>query len=181
MSRLPTDLAKSHPLIICEGACEEVIVEKLLDEERLAFPSENVIDVTRMRGAAQIQENFLVYDVDEPACIIRLLDSLTERFVLGPLYRERFPVHDFHTRPEIEMLAILREGHYDQYAKRRKGKMKPSEYCMQILKLTEIKHRDFLEEYWDIASLVTAIREYKRVSKLSRGEHCLADLLKEAS
>lgn len=179
MKLLPSDFDSNHPLIICEGTCEEVIVKKLLSADLLVFPRANVIDITQIRGATQIQENFLAYDVDEPACIVRLLDSRKERFVLGSLYRERFPVYNFYTHPEIEMLAIIKEGCHSAYTKRQKSRVKPSTYCMNELKLTEIKQRGFLESYWDIPSLLSAIREYKRVSRIPRGELCLADLLKQ--
>ena len=170
-------LLNHHPIFICEGTGEEVAIRKLLEADRLVFPKAALVEITRTRKAAEIQEQYLNFEYDWPVCIVRVLDSLRERFRLGPLYRARFPVISVHTRPEIEILAIIRSGHYSGYIKK-KSSMKPSAYCMQALGLGDVKSFKFLDSYWDAESLVSAAREYRRVAHREPGELFLADIIR---
>ena len=102
-------LTSSHAIDSCEGAAEQVVVEKLREADALIVPAENVLDVTRTRSAAGIKEDYLNYDYPWPVCIVRVLDSRSEKFVLGKLYA-RFRVMSFITHPEAEVLALIREG-----------------------------------------------------------------------
>ena len=73
---------------------------------------------------------------------------------------------------------IVCEGKFSGYAKV-KSTVRPSEYRKDRLGMgRRVKSREFLKGYWNSDSLVKAAREYKRVSKLTRGEHCLADILR---
>lgn len=81
----------------------------------LVFPKDNIVDITRKRKAADIQSGYLRFEYDWPVCVVRILDSLRERFGLGSLYASRFPVISVHTKLEIEMLIIIREGEYSEY------------------------------------------------------------------
>ena len=44
--------------------------------------------------------------------------------------------------------------------------------------MREVKREGFLRGYWDANSLMAAAREYKRLSKIPKGELCLADLIR---
>lgn len=167
-------LAYSHAIISCEGAAEQVIVGKLLKADALIVPAENVVDVTRKRSAAGIKEEYLNYDYPWPVCIARVLDSRTEKFALGKLY-ERFQVLSFITHPEIEILAVIREGAWDKW--KRSGK-KPSDFCKQDLGMSDIKSSEFLAAYWDVDSIIEAAGEYRKLSKIGKDELCLADLIR---
>lgn len=166
-----------HPIIVCEGRAEEVIVRKLLDEDALVYQAANVVAVTRTRRASDIQEAFLNYDYDWPVCIARVLDSRKETFRLGNLYRDRYQVKSYITHPEVEMLVILREGQWAGWQKV-KRQMKPSDYCKRRLGLKGIKADSFLRDYWDVDSIKKAASEYKRRIVIPRGELCLADLIR---
>lgn len=170
-------LETSHILVSCEGAMEQIAINKLLEAGALVFSADQVIDITRKRKASEIQEEYLRYEYDWPVCIVRVLDSLRERFKLGSLYSSRFPVVSVYTRPEIEMLAIIRNGCFADYAKV-KSSVKPSQYCKDVLGLRRIKSSEFLDRYWDAESLGEAAKEYRRLAHLERGELCLADILK---
>lgn len=66
--------------------------------------------------------------------ILRILDSKRESFNLGNIYEERvqsgeIQVFNILTRPEIEMLIIINEGHYQKFTNR-KGNSKADEYCL---------------------------------------------------
>ncbi|MBR3225699.1 MAG: hypothetical protein IKF78_10320 [Atopobiaceae bacterium] len=166
-----------HPIISCEGTGEEVVVKKLVAADALVFPSCDVVDITRKRKAQVIQSDYLGFEYDWPVCIMRILDSPRERFRLGHLYADRFPVVNVYTRPEIEMLVIIRKGRYHDYSKK-KSSMKPSVYCKDVLGLHDVKSATFLEDYWDVESIVVAAQEYRRLSHLERNELCLADVVK---
>ncbi|WP_051205656.1 hypothetical protein [Butyrivibrio sp. FC2001] len=74
------------------------------------------------------------------------------------------------------MLIILSEGKYNQFKK--SGK-KPSDFCKQDLKMSNVKSYDFVHDYFsDSKNLVDAIRKYLEVSKIQRGEYTLLDLLR---
>lgn len=166
-------------LVICEGVAEEVIIKKLLEEDMLVFPPERVLDITGVRSAVKVQAEYLNYDYDWPVIIMRLLDSLKENFKLGRLYKDKFSVINIYTRPEVEILQIIREGKYQKYTSGRQSTMKPSIYCVNELNMENVKTRAFLESYWDLGSLITTIKEYKRLKNLGKNELCFADLLKQ--
>ena len=164
---------------ICEGTAEQVIVEKLLDAELLIFPKENLLDgeLIRTRGAAAFEKRYLRKGFQDRITVVRILDSRRERFNTSKAYEHKIAaVYNVITAPEIEILIILNEGKYDAYKRSRK---KPSDYCKEDLKMSDVKSRKFVEDYFtDVNTLVAAIREYCRVSNIPEGEYSLYDLLK---
>ena len=175
MNNTPFEPCDRHPIISCEGPTEEAMVRILLDADALVFPIDRLIEVTTKRKAKDIQDAYLNYDYEWPVCIIRILDSRNEKFRLGSLYVDRFPVWSFVTHPEVEVLAIIREGKWQDWKKSRK---KPSQYCKENLGMSKLKQRSFLDGYWDAGSIVKAARGYRRLSRISKNELCLADLIR---
>lgn len=57
-----------HPIISCEGTAEQVAVDILLEADALVFSEADVVDVTRLRKASDIQDNYLNLDYDWPVC-----------------------------------------------------------------------------------------------------------------
>ena len=169
------ELAGSHILISCEGGAEDFIVRMLLDHRRFAFGWDNVIDVTRLRKASDIERQYLGFEYDRPVRLLRIVDSLRAGFQLGALYRGRCTVHRVCTRPEIEVLNILNEGRYADYERTR---LKPSDYCKQQLGMVDVKRPEFLASYWSVDDLAACVREYARIHRAEPNEHTLADLLK---
>lgn len=53
-----------HPIISCEGTAEQVAVETLLEADALVFPAGDIVDVTRVRKASDIQDEYLKFDYD---------------------------------------------------------------------------------------------------------------------
>ena len=75
------------------------------------------------------------------------------------------------------MLIIIHKGKYSEYCKV-KSHTKPSEFCKDTLKLPSVKSTEFITDYFsDINDLLSAIKEYKRLSNIPKNETCLADLL----
>lgn len=58
-------------------------------------------------------------------------------------------------------------------------KVQTFDYCKEELRFADVKSAKFLKDYFkDITRLVSAIIEYKRVSKVRADEYALADLFK---
>jgi hypothetical protein len=163
---------------ICEGSAENAIIDILVDEHLLIFEREEMLDeeVIRCRNAKRFEERYLRKGFDDQISIIRILDSRRESFKLSKAYEHKIDVINVITAPEIEMLIILSEGKYNQFKK--SGK-KPSDFCKQDLKMSNVKSYDFVHDYFsDSEKLVDAIRKYSEVSKIQRGEYTLRDLLR---
>ena len=166
---------------ICEGAAERVIMNLLLDNDKLKFTREDLLeeDLLRCRNAKTFEEQYLRKGFSEQITVLRILDSRRENFKLSKAYMHKIKVINVITAPEIEMLIILKEKRYKEYLKYKKANMKPSEFCKSILKYSDVKSTDFVEDYFsDVEVLIESIKEYKRVADVQRGEYTLADLLK---
>lgn len=150
----------------------------LLDNDKLIFTWDDLLEgeILRCRGAKKFEEQHLRKGFTEKITVLRILDSRRENFKLSKAYAGKIDVVNIITAPEIEMLVIFAEGQYNEYKK--SGK-KPSIFCKENLKYSDVKNTPFVEEYFsDMDVLIAAIREYKRVSNIQRGEYALADLLK---
>ena len=163
---------------ICEGAAEQTIIELLLDNDKLIFTYDDLLEgeLLRCRSAKSFEEQHLRKGFTDKITVLRVLDSRRENFKLSKAYAHKIDAVNVITAPEIEMLIIFSEGKYNEYKK--SGK-KPSIYCKEDLKFGDVKSAKFLKEYFkDITRLVYAITEYKRVSKARADEFALADLIK---
>lgn len=174
-------------LFVCEGSCERVIIETLLHADKLIVDESAAIrdaiadrPTVNCRSAKTVQDVFLGYDYDQQVVIVRILDSRKERFQLSGPYRDSVPVLNCYTAPEIEMLAIAKEGELDRYNRRFKSKLKPSEFCRKELGLRDIKKESFLRDYWaDADEICRCLRLYaKQHVAQTKGELTIADLLK---
>lgn len=167
---------------ICEGTSERVIMEKLLQADKLIFTEEELLNDeilgNSMRKAKVFQDTFLGLQLPSKIEVFRIVDSLNEKFVIEKLYKEKISgIYAVVTKPEIEMLIIHNEGKYEDFLKT-KSKMKPSTYCKTVMKYKNVKNTGFIEEYFsDIDLLIRAIETYhsKRGDKSTL---TLKDLLK---
>ncbi len=163
---------------ICEGAAEQVVIEKLLNENRLIFTYNDMLEgeVIRCRSAKRFEEQYLRKGFTDKITVLRVLDSRREKFALSKAYAPKIDVINIITAPEIEMLVIFNE---DKYADYKKSKKKPSDFCKIDLKYKNVKNTNFLKKYFDnVDVLIDSIRKYKQVSNIRNGEYALADLLK---
>lgn len=171
------ELAK-YKACICEGAAEEAIIDVLLDNDLLIFVREEMLEerVIRCRDGKRFEEKYLKKGFDGKISVIRILDSRRENFKLSRVYRNKVDVINVITAPEIEMLIIFAE---DKYYEFKKSKKKPSIFCKEDLKISNVKSYDFVKEYFaDVGVLVAAIKKYNEISKVPKGERTLLDLLK---
>ena len=178
-------LHNARVLFVCEGSCERVIIETLLSSGKLITDESTAIRDTIAdrptvvcRSAKTIQDTFLGYDYDKPVVIVRILDSRKERFKLSYPYSETVTVLNCYTTPEIEMLAIIKEGQTDRYVNKFKSKMKPSEFCKKELGLSRIKNENFLRDYWNDADELRDCLELYRKQHKPKDELTIADLLR---
>lgn len=163
---------------ICEGAAEQAIIELLLDDDKLIFTRDDMLEgePIRCRSAKGFEAQYLRKGFTEGITVLRILDSRREQFRLSKAYVDKIEVINVITAPEIEMLIVFRGGKYEEY--KRSG-MKPSEFCKIELRYSTVKNAEFVKSYFaDTTTLISALKEYKRVSHIQRGEYTLADLLK---
>ena len=163
---------------ICEGTAEQIIIDLLLDNDKLIFSREELLEheVLRCRSGKKFEEQYLRKGFTEQITVFRILDSRRENFKISKAYMPKVKVINVITAPEIEMLVIFNEGKYTDYKK--SGK-KPSEFCKANLKFSDVKNSDFVKKYFsDVDVLIKAIHEYKRISDIKANEITLADILK---
>lgn len=162
---------------ICEGSAEKAIMNILLDNDLLIFKREELLEeeVLSCRSVKNFEERYLRKTFVDKISVIRILDSRKENFKLSKAYENKIDVVNIITAPEIEILAIIKE---DKYLDFKKSKLKPSDYCKQVLKIHNIKNYDFVIDYFsDVDSLLDAMQQYKQVSNLPKRELSLIDLL----
>ena len=163
---------------ICEGGAEKTIIELLLDSNSLIFSYDDLLEgeILRCRKARDFETQYLRKYFNEKVTVLRILDSRRERFAWSKAYAHKVDVINVVTAPEIEMLVILSENNYKEF---KGSNLKPSEYCKSFLGYSNVKRPVFIEAYFkDLDKLITAIKRYKKVSKINHGEYALTDLLK---
>lgn len=134
---------------IAEGGAETAIIDILLDHHLLIFDWEEMLDeqVLRCRSASMFESKYLRKGFRGKITVYRILDSRRENFRMSKAYEHKVDVINVVTAPEIEMLIILNENRYVDF---KKSGMKPSEYCMNALKLHCVKSYDFVTQYFPI-------------------------------
>ncbi len=166
---------------ICEGSAEQAIMELLLDDNKLKFTREQLLEeeIIRQRSGEKFEQRYLRKGFGEKITVLRILDSRKEKFKLSKAYKDKVAVIDIITAPEIEMLIIFCENKYNDF--KRSG-MKPSDFCKIKLKFSGVKSYEFVKIYFsDTNKLLQSIREYRRVSNIPKGEKTLFNLLKSTN
>lgn len=164
---------------ICEGGAETAILELLLDNDKLIFSRDDLIEgeIIKARKGKDFETRYLKKDFSGKITVYRVLDSRRENFKISKAYQHKVEIVNVITAPEIEMLIICNEGKYQDFEKK-KG-MSLSEYCKGILKMKNVKSVSFVKKYFsDISVLEDSLREYKRISKVRKNEKTIYDLLK---
>ncbi len=193
MGSIVEDLLSRYVLFSCEGTAEGVVIQRLVDAEKLIVPNDRIVKdpitfkpFTRLRKSKDIEERFFgqnyAVEGSEGLLLARIVDSRSAKFSLSRMNRDVALVKSFITAPEIEMLVIHAEGAYEDW--RRKSRLDrqltPSGYCVQCLGLKEVKTGNFLHGYWnDPDKLTSAIHAYSsKLGKRKTDELTLANLLK---
>ncbi len=117
-----------------------------------------------------LDEELLVFSREE------MLEESVIRCRDGKKFEQKIDVINVITAPEIEMLIIFAENQYKEFKK--SGK-KPSDFCKENLRMSDVKSYDYVFNYFSNSGiLVEAIKEYHRTAKIPKGEYTLIDLLK---
>lgn len=117
-----------------------------------------------------LDEELLVFSREE------MLEESVIRCRDGKKFEQKIDVINVITAPEIEMLIIFAENQYKEFKK--SGK-KPSDFCKENLRMSDVKSYDYVFNYFSNSGiLVEAIKEYHRTAKIPKGEYTLLDLLK---
>ena len=172
------ELAK-YKACICEGSAENAIMDILLDNDLLIFARDEMLEeeVIRCREGKKFEERYLRKGFADKISVIRILDSRRENFKLSRAYENKVDVINIVTAPEIEMLIIFNENQYREFKKYGK---KPSDFCKEVLRMTEVKSYSFVKEYFSNPdTLIESIKKYHEISKIPKGEYTLLDLLKQ--
>lgn len=171
------ELAK-YKACICEGAAEAAIIDALLEDDLLIFHREEMLDerVIRCRDGKTFETRYLRKGFGDKISVVRILDSRRENFRLSKAYENKVDVINIITAPEIEMLIIF---HEDKYSEFKKSGKKPSDFCKDDLKMSQVKSYAFVKDYFaNTDILISAIKKYNEISKIRKGEYSLLDLLK---
>lgn len=168
---------------ICEGGAERAILDLLLDNHKLIFEREDLIEeeVLRCRKGKAFEERYLRKGFSEKITIYWIHDSRSEKFNLSRAYEHKVDIKNVITAPEIEKLIICNEGKYKEYEKekRKNPQLKPSIYCKANLNYKNVKSYEFVKEYFsDMEILLNALHEYRRISRIRGNEMSIWDLLR---
>lgn len=94
-----------YPIVacICEGSSEAAIIDILLDDDRLIFSREDLLDnkVIRKRQGKSFEKTYLRKEFASKISVVRILDSDYEYFKISKAYEHKVCVHDIVTKPEI--------------------------------------------------------------------------------
>lgn len=164
---------------ICERGAETAIMDLLLDQNKLIFSRDELLEgeILRTRKGKEFETRYLKKNFSGKITVYRILDSRRENFKISKAYQQKVEVVNVITAPEIEMLIICNEGKYHDFEK--KKNMSPSEYCKSILKMKNVKSVSFVKEYFaDVSILEKSLHEYKRISKVRKSEKTIYDLLR---
>ena len=156
---------------ICEGGAETAIMNMLLDQNKLIFSRDELLEgeILKTRKGKDFETRYLKKDFAGKIKVYRVLDSRRENFKISKAYQHKVEIVNVITAPEIEMLIICNEGKYLDFEKRKN--MSPSEYCKSILKMKNVKSVSFVKEYFsDISVLEKSLYEYRRISKVRKDE-----------
>lgn len=176
-------------LLMCEGTNEEVLLNKLLDNDALNFTRDDLIGrrpyPIRQLNNPMIKAELKHYGL--PVKIYRVGDKQTDKLVIPKELKNIVSsqeIYKFCTKPEMEMLIILGEKLEKEYEKV-KSIQSPKTFAKKNIKLNGKfydQSSNFLEEYYsgsNIKKLILSIKKYKTYKKQhNKDELYLADLLK---
>ena len=125
------DFTGRYILLLAEGAAEREVIDTFLESGQLLFSRFDLVGkkVQDRTSVRHVEDNFLSLKYEKKVSIVRIIDSRNEKFRLRAEYRDRYnEIITINTRPEIEILLIIKNGDYDDYCKVR-SQEKASSYC----------------------------------------------------
>lgn len=177
-------------LVMCEGPNERAVMEILPDAGKLLFTRDDVLGLRplharQITGSAIVKTELNLY----PGCVdvLRIGDTLTDRFQIPTEYADKIrSVQKYCTKPEIEILLILKEGLEKEFSKVKSGKKKQSAkaFSKEHIFCGRDRYDNSTQFYYDYFGerpdeLADVIIRYKKMHGAhKKDEGYLADLLK---
>lgn len=170
-----------------EGSTEKAILDLLIDDNRLIFSREDLVDESFLplqdlkKGKIHVFSERVLSQVDEQDKMDILI--VQDRVIVpdfSSLYREKVgEIIILQTKPEIEMLLIHHHGLYHEFQKA-KSTQNPKHFLAQRLKLKEKQLTSYkeIQKRYTAEMFERAIREHARVSNTDRGARQLAEILR---
>ena len=174
-------------LIMCEGPNELEIIRMLLENDKLIFTEDDLLNLVPYH-ARQIGNNAAVktalnlYHGDVE--VLRIGDKLNDELKIPREYKGKITdIKKYCTKPELEMLLIISEN-IDLEFEKVKSKISPKTFSKENVVYNRARYdnstafyRDYYGERIDL--LVDTIKRYKQLKgKHQKDELYLADLLK---
>lgn len=174
-------------LIMCEGPNELEIIRMLLENDKLIFTEDDLLNLVPYH-ARQIGNNAAVktalnlYHGDVE--VLRIGDKLNDELKVPREYKGKITdIKKYCTKPELEMLLIISEN-IDSEFEKVKSKTSPKTFSKENVVYNRARYdnstafyRDYYGERIDL--LVDTIKRYKQLKgKHQKDEFYLADLLK---
>lgn len=170
---------------ICEGNSEKYIMSMLLEEDKLIFTEDQLLENEFLQGKyrnpANFSSEYLTMDYGSNKIVVLSIQDNKKSYSLKKPYSNKVKsTYIVVTSPEIEMLMIHSLNLYNEYQKV-KTKESPSLFLSKHLKKTtsKIKSEKFIRDFYNRYSLTEAIKTYKSKSQKHHKSIALASLLKD--
>lgn len=175
-------------LIMCEGPNEREIIRLLLENNRLVFTEDELLNLVpyfarQIHKSPSVQAALNLYPGEVE--VLRIGDKLSDSFKIPKEYKGKIKdVRKYCTKPELEMLLIISENLESEFEKV-KSKKSPKDFSKENITYHKQRYNnngtEFYRAYYEerIDLLVETIKRYKRLKgKHKKDEFYLADLLK---
>lgn len=179
MKQIPEDHLVA---LICEGKSEKTILSILLEDNKLCFSEDQLLDnkiITDVRSAKKFADVYLNFQFEVPIHVVIVQGSKNDLWMkkMSKAYQGKIEeVIYWITSPEIEMLMIHSINCFDKFNKV-KSKVKPSQFVKEVLKERNIKTEVFIREFFMEYNLIEALQIYKANTKETKALATIADLL----
>lgn len=152
------------------------LINKLLDDNVLIFCRKDILDrrPIHFRQPRFIAPLINTLPPDEPLIFYRIGDTQKDEYDLSCLScrADKITIYKVCTKPELEILVIIKENHYDKYLKV-KSKIQPKQYLKN-----ELSSLGKFSDYVLQNDMTEPIKKYKNLKQHKKDEIYLADLLK---
>lgn len=168
---------------ICEGNSEKNIMSMLLEDNKLIFTKDQLLDDQFFQGKYRnpqvFSDQYLTMDYGNKDIVVLVIKDDSRTYVIKEPYSSKIKSkYLIVTSPEIEMLMIHSVGLYDEY-KNKHSEKNPSLFLADKwgISKSKIKSKKFISDFYTKHSLTDAIKLYSQKSKKSKKSIFLYDLL----
>ena len=174
-------------LILCEGANEELIINILLDSDKLKISKKELIGLkpynVRQLSNPTIKSELRIYN--KPVIVIRVGDTQHDKLIIPEELKEivsKDRIYKYCTLPEFEILLIINEDKYQDFKK--SGEKKAKIYAKRNIIYNKRRYdqsSEFIKLYYGgrrVTVLIDNLKEYKRIKHHTKDQLYLVDLLK---